>query len=207
MFWQILPSISLYVWFLEGFDLYIYIKNKFTTSWTSMFDVQWEILFWEILLPPLALIKHVHDVINLLYYKHWTEKWKCIPYIYVTHKSCRSKMATLEHDVCDVHGASSSLYVMCTLYIKTYWQGFYRVFPTRGMGESLHPPKIYSFTPSPPNIYSLPPKVNSTQLKNKNVIFSCSHCSCTIFILISYSFETQIMLIFIWCSVFTKCCF
>ena len=24
MFWQILPSISLYVWFLEGFDLYIY---------------------------------------------------------------------------------------------------------------------------------------------------------------------------------------
>ena len=23
MFWQILPSISLYVWFLEGFDLYI----------------------------------------------------------------------------------------------------------------------------------------------------------------------------------------
>ena len=27
MFWQILPSISLYVWFLEGFDLYmIYIS-------------------------------------------------------------------------------------------------------------------------------------------------------------------------------------
>ena len=23
MFWQILPSISLYVWFLEGFDLYM----------------------------------------------------------------------------------------------------------------------------------------------------------------------------------------
>ena len=34
---------------------------------------------------------------------------KYIPYIYVTHKllkSCRSKMATLEHDVCDVHRAS-----------------------------------------------------------------------------------------------------
>ena len=38
-----------------------------------------------------------------------TDKWKYIPYISVTHKvlkSCRSKMATLEHDVCDVHRAS-----------------------------------------------------------------------------------------------------
>ena len=32
---------------------------------------------------------------------------------------------------------------------------------------------------------------------NKNVIFSCSHCSCTISVLISYSFDTQIILIFI----------
>ena len=45
MFWQILPSVSLYVWFFEGFDLYyiyiyIYIYiNKFITSRTSMFDV------------------------------------------------------------------------------------------------------------------------------------------------------------------------
>ena len=47
--------------------------------------------------------------------------------------------------------------------------------------------------------YPLPstPKVNSTQQKNKNVIFTCSHSSCTIFVLISYSFETQIMLILI----------
>ena len=62
-----------------------------------------------------------------------------------------------------------------------------------GDGES----QICSLTPSPPNFYSLPPKVNSTQCKNKNVIFSCSHCSCTNFVLISYSFETQIMLILI----------
>ena len=40
-------------------------------------------------------------------------------------------MTTLEHDVYDVHGASS-------LYIKTCWQGLYRVFPTGGMGESPH---------------------------------------------------------------------
>ena len=81
-----------------------------------------------------------------------------IPYISVTHKvlkSCRSKMATLAHDVCDVHGAF-------LLYVKTCWQSLYRVFPTGGMGESPHQPKICSFTPSPPNFYSFPPKVNST---------------------------------------------
>ena len=71
-------------------------------------------------------------------------------------KSSRNKMVTLAHDVCDVHGAFS-------LYIKTCWQSLYRVFPTGGMGESPHQPKICSFTPSPPNFYSLPPKVNSTQ--------------------------------------------
>ena len=51
----------------------------------------------------------------------------------MTHKvlkSCRGKMATLAHDVCDVHGASS-------LYIKTclYKQSLYRVFPTGGGGS------------------------------------------------------------------------
>ena len=72
-------------------------------------------LFWEILLPSLGLIKHVHDVIYVSYHKHWIDKWKYIPYIYVTHKvfkSCKSKMATSAHDVCDVQKASS-------LYIKT----------------------------------------------------------------------------------------
>ena len=63
MFRQIVPFISLDVWFLEGFDLYIiyiyiyiyiyisyiyiyiyiykyiYIYNKFITLWISMFDV------------------------------------------------------------------------------------------------------------------------------------------------------------------------
>ena len=70
-------------------------------------------------------------------------------------KSCRIKVATLEHDVCDVHGASS-------LCIKTCWQSLNRIFPTGGMGESSHQPKICSFTPFPPNFYSFPPKVNST---------------------------------------------
>ena len=139
----------------------------------------------------MGLIKQVHDVINLLYYKHWTDKWKYIPYISMTHKvlkSCRSKIVTLEHDVSDVHGASS-------LYIKTYLQSLCRAFPTEGMGESPHQLKICSFTLSPPNFYSLLPTVNATQWKNKSVLLSCSYCSCTIFVLISYSFETQIMLI------------
>ena len=61
----------------------------------------------------------------------------------------------------------------------------------------LRKAEICTFTPSPPNFYSLPPKVNLTQWKNKTVIFSCSHCCCTIFVLISYYFETQIMLILI----------
>ena len=68
--------------------------------------------------------------------------------MFVTHKvlkSCRSMMATVAHDVCDVHGAFS-------LYIKTCWQSLYRVFPAGGMGESPHQPKICSFTPSPPNL-------------------------------------------------------
>ena len=94
-------------------------------------------------------------------------------------KSCRSKMTALAHDVCDVHRASS-------LCIKTCWQSLYRIFPTGGKSP-----------PSPPKFYSLPPKVISTQLKNKDVIFSYSHCSCTIFVLIAYSFETQTMLILI----------
>ena len=79
-------------------------------------------------------------------------------YISVTHKvpkSCINKVATLAHDVFDVHGAFS-------LYIKTWWQSLYTVFPTWGMGESPDQPKICSFTPSSPNCYSLPPKVNST---------------------------------------------
>ena len=139
MFWQILPSISLYVWFLKGFDLYyIYI-----------------ILYIYIYIYIVFIIVFIYCITNT---KHWTDKWKYIPYIFVTHKvlkSCRIKMATLAHDVCDVHGAS-------LLYIKTCWQCLYRVFLTGQTGESSHQPKICSFTPSPPNFYSLPPKVNST---------------------------------------------
>ena len=129
-----------------------YVMNKYV--WCLM-----KIFFWDLLLPSLDLIKHVHDVINLLYYKLWTDKWKYILFISVTHKVLKywtSTMATLEHDECNLHGAYS-------LYIKTCWQSLYRVFPTGRMGESHYQPKTCLFTASPPNFYSLAPKVNSTQ--------------------------------------------
>ena len=139
MFWQILPSIVLYVWFLQGFDLCtINLLRRMR-------------LFEEILLPSLGLIKHFYYVINLLYYEHWTVKRKYISYIAVTLKvikSSKRKMTTLAHDVCDVHGASS-------LYIKTCWQKFfyilhthiytYRIFPTGGIEGT--PQQIFSHPP------------------------------------------------------------
>ena len=60
----------------------------------------------------------------------------------MTHKvlkSCRSKMATLAHDVCDMHGAFS-------LYMKTCWQSLYRVFPAGGRGS---PPTNKKFADLP----------------------------------------------------------
>ena len=70
-----------------------------------------------------------------------------------------------------------------------YWRDGGVLPPTKNFPIHLPPPT--------PNFYSLPPKVNSTRQKDKNFIFSCSHCSCPIFVLISNSFETQVMLILI----------
>ena len=49
-------------------------------------------------------------------------------------------MKNLAHNVCDVHGAS-------VLYIKTYWQSLYRIFPTGMMGESPQQPKFAHLPP------------------------------------------------------------
>ena len=113
----------------------------------------------------------------------------------MTHKvlkSCRCKMVTLDNDVCDVRGASS-------LYVKTCLQSLYRVFPTGGGGDGEVPPRTKNLLihPLPIKFLFPPTKSQFNPIKNKNVIFSCSHCSCTIFVLISYSFETKIMLILI----------
>ena len=86
--------------------IYIYTTNLYRHEQVClMFN---EILFWEILLPSLDLIRCVPDVINLQTLNRQVKLYN-IYHISVTHKvlkSCRSKMATLEHDVCDVHGAS-----------------------------------------------------------------------------------------------------
>ena len=81
------------------------------------------------------------------------------------------------------------MHIYIYIYIYIY---ICRVFPTGGMGGVHFTSQKFAHSPLPS-----PPKVNSTQQKIKNVIFSCSHSSCTIFVLISYSFETQIMLILI----------
>ena len=60
----------------------------------------------------------------------------------------------------------------------------------------------------------IPPLSNNFHvISQTSFIFSCSHCSCTIFISPSYSLHTQAMLIFFnhagfnQCSLFTTCCF
>ena len=130
MFWQVWPFISICVWFLEGFDLYIP---------TSPEEVCLMRLFWEILIPSMGMIKH--DVINMLYYKHWKDKqiyiyiyiYIYIPYISVAQKmpkSCRCKIATLGHMIYLMYTELLHVYsnllakffyiCICTIYIYIY---------------------------------------------------------------------------------------
>ena len=102
-------------------------------------------------------------------------------------------MATRALDVCDVQGALS----LYNIQGFPYW-GMRGVPPP---GEIYIPPHQI-FIPSPPKVnsfLSLPHLIKMFKLQpNKNVIFSYSHCSsCTIFVLISYSFDTQAMLLLI----------
>ena len=83
-----------------------------------------------------------------------------------------------------------------------------RVFYTGGRGDgdgegAPHQPKICS---SPTHGKIPPPTKNLIKTLNKNLIFSCNHCSCTIFILISYSLYTpsHANFDFNWCSIFTE---
>ena len=107
---------------------------------------------------------------------------QCKPYISVTHKvlkSCRSKMITLVHDVCDGDGAFS-------LYRKTCWQSFYRTFPT---GRDVEvPPRTKNVLnhPLPTKFWFPPTKSQFNPIKK---------------IMLTLIFD------FNWCSVFTKCCF
>ena len=67
--------------------IYIYILHIYTTNLlrqeqvcSMMFNERYSFErnffhHWK------KLVKHFLDVINLLYYQHWTDKWKYIPYI------------------------------------------------------------------------------------------------------------------------------
>ena len=106
------------------------LTNSLTHSYTDLLTYLFTYLLNEtvskdtqILLLSLGLIKHIHDMNKLLYYGHWTDKRKYIPYISVTQKvvkSCGSKMATcyMMYIMYDVHKASS-------LYKKTCRQSFF----------------------------------------------------------------------------------
>ena len=73
-----------------------------------------------------------------------------------------------------------------------------------GSGSPPHQAKIYSFphleNPPQPNVY--PPPSTKQQFSSYNLIktvsiFSCRHYSSSVFVLISYSLDTQVMLILI----------
>ena len=78
------------------------------------------------------------------------------------------------------------------IYIYIYIIYIYRIFHTGGIsGVPPTSQKFAHFPPppfppeSPPPIPFAPKESIKPCKKNKNVIFSCSHCSCTIFVLIS----------------------
>ena len=74
---------------------------------------------------------------------------------------------------------------------------FVQGFPYWEDGGVPPPTKNLLIHPLPTKFLFPPTESQFNLIKNKNILFSCSHCSCTIFVLISYSFKTQIMLILI----------
>ena len=103
-------------------------------------------------------------------------------------------MATLAHDVCNAHKAS-------LFYIKTYWQSFYRVFPTMGMG-SPHFNQKFAHSPPPHQILILSHQKSIQPNKKIKTFLAVVIVPVPfLFVLISYSFKTQIMLILIFIDV------
>ena len=99
-------------------------------------------------------------------------------------------MANLAHDVCDVHGASSS-------YIKTCWQSLCKVFPIGAWGS---PPFNKKFARSTfPTKFLFPPTKIQFKTIKKIKIFLAVVIVCVpfLFVLISYSFKRQIILMLI----------
>ena len=86
-----------------------------------------------------------------------------------------------------------SFFIIYKNLLAKFTQGF----PYWVNGGVPPPTKNLLIHPLPTKFLFPPTKSQFNLIKNKNILFSCSHCSCTIFVLISYSFKTQIMLILI----------
>ena len=101
-------------------------------------------------------------------------------------------MAALAHDVCDVHGASS-------LYIKNLLAKFIQDFLYWcGEGVLGSPPTNQKFSHSPPPHQIFIPSLQKSIQPNKKIKTSfLAVVIASVPFLISYSFETQIMLILI----------
>ena len=115
-------------------------------------------------------------------------------------------MVTLAHDICDVHGVSSlyikpclqsSFIYMYNMYM--YNIHIYKVFLTGAMGECPPPAKNLLIPPSPANFYYLPTKSQFNLINKIKTSFLAVVIAAvaTIFVLIFYSLETEIMLILI----------
>ena len=88
--------------------------------------------------------------------------------------------------------------------------GLTRLYLLGGMGRVLPPLAKNLLIPPPPGKV---PQQTHPQIfisPTKDLKFSCSHSSCTIFILPAYSLHRKVMLILILINVqyiFTECCF
>ena len=132
-------------------------------------------LFWEIIIPSFGMIKH--DVINMLYYKHWKDEqiyiyiYIYIPYTSVAQKmpkSCRCKIATLGHMMYLMYTELLHVYsnLLANFFVYAYVQYIYiyiytyicvyiyiyilntcRVFPTGWMGEASPTSRKLAYPP------------------------------------------------------------
>ena len=109
----------------------------------------------------------------------------------MTHKvlkSCRSKIANLAHDVCDVCGA-------CTLYIKNILAKFIQGFPYYDDGGVPPPTKNFLIQPLPTRFLFPPTKSQLNPIK-KISFLAVVTAPVPFFVLILYSFETRSKLVY-----------
>ena len=89
---------------------------------------------------------------------------------------------------------SQTIYIHIYIYIQgfSYWGKWGESYPHL---QNFHPRRLHA---RPHQVFIPPPLSNNFQvITQKNSIFSCSNCYCSIIVLISHSLDTEIMSIFI----------